>query len=144
MSNSWKVAILAIFTLSGSIWIGPWLTGIELSEWPAPMVWALVGAIFIALFVMGRDERRREREADTWVDDPRKSRLENWMEKRRQRFSPRRGVEFFFYGLIAFSIMVGISALSGELASASGAVAFIFIMSLVAGLFGMFTENVPL
>jgi hypothetical protein len=144
MSNSWKIAIAAIFILTGAIWIVPWLTGIGLSEWPAPLVWTLVGGIFIALFVIGRDERQRDREADTWVNDPRKSKFENWMEKRRQPFSPKRGIEFFFYGLIVFSIMVGISALSGELASIAGAVAFILIMSLVAGLFGMFTEKVPL
>ena len=96
------------------------------------------------MFILGRDERRREREADAWVNDPHKSSRENWLAKRRQQFSPARGLWFFVVGLVVFSITVGISALLGELASLWGAVAFVVAMSALAGLIGMFTENVPL
>ena len=97
-----------------------------------------------SMFVLGREDRRKEKEADTWVNDPRKSALENWLEKRRQRFSPTRGLSFFFFGLVAFSIVVGFSAMFGEVASIGGAVVFVIGMSVVAGLIGMFTEKVPL
>jgi hypothetical protein len=47
-------------------------------------------------------------------------------------------------GLVVFSITVGFSAMFGEVASIGGAVGFVVGMSVVAGLIGMFTENVPL
>jgi hypothetical protein len=46
--------------------------------------------------------------------------------------------------LVAFSIVVGFSAMFGEVASIGGAVVFVIGMSVVAGLIGMFTEKVPL
>ena len=139
-----KIALVALFLLAGIGLAMPWVTGIETEEWPNGLRWAFVGSILLAMFVLGRDERRKEKEADTWVDDPQRSKLENWMEKRRQRFSPKRGAGFFFLGLVAFSIMVGISALFGGVASVAGAVTFVLIVSVVAGLIGMFTEKVPL
>jgi hypothetical protein len=141
--NAPKIAVVSLFLLSGIAFVVPWGIGFEIRDWPDVLVWGLVGGILVALFVLGRAQRLEELALDTWVDDPRKSKLQNWMAKRRQRFSPKRGVQFFFFGLIGFSIMVGISALSGELASIVGAVAFAVLFSLLAGLIGMFTENVP-
>jgi hypothetical protein len=122
----------------------PRMTGTDTDQWPALLVWTLLSVIVASMFVLGREDRRKEKEADTWVNDPRKSAFENWLEKRRQRFSPARGLSFFFLGLVAFSIVVGFSAMFGEVASMGRAVVFVIGMSLVAGLIGMFTENVPL
>ena len=47
-------------------------------------------------------------------------------------------------GLVVFSIMVGITAVTGTVASIGGAIAFVVGVSVVAGLIGMFTEKVPL
>lgn len=139
-----KVALVALFVLPGIAFVAPWATGVEMHDWPNLLVWLLVGGILAAMFILGREQRREELAAETLVDDPRRSKFENWMAKRRERFSPKRGVEFFFFGLIAFSIMVGMGALSGEVASLTRAIIFVVAASAVAGLFGMFTEKVPL
>lgn len=139
-----KIAFIAMLVLAAVGWGAPWVTGIEIDDWPAALRWAFVGGIILTFLVLGRDQMRKDKQAETWVGNPRKSKFQNWVDKRRQRFSLKRGVEFFFVGLVAFSIMVGISALSGELASFAGGVAFVLIMSLLAGLIGMFTEKVPL
>jgi hypothetical protein len=139
-----KIALIALLVLSFLGLALPWVTGIDSDQWPVALRWAFVGSILVALVILGRDERRREKAADNWVDDPRKSKVENWLEKRRQRFSPRRGLEFFVMGLLVFSIMVGITAITGNVASIGGAIAFVVGVSVVAGLIGMFTENVPL
>lgn len=117
--------------------------GIEMEDWPAPLTWAFVAVILVGLFVLGRDDRRAEEAADPWVDDPRKSPLQNWLHKRRQRFDPARGLWFFLAGLVVFPSAVGIGWMFGEQASLAGAIAFVLIMSLLAGLVGMFTEKVP-
>jgi hypothetical protein len=139
-----RIALIFLLVLSFVGLVLPWVTGIDRDQWPVALGWAFAGGILVAMVILGRDERRREKTADKWVDDPRKSRLENWLEKRRQRFSPRRGLEYFAAGLAAFSIMVGITAIAGNVASVGGAIAFIVGMSVVAGLVGMFTEKVPL
>lgn len=64
--------------------------------------------------------------------------------KRRNEFSPKRGAGFFFIGLFAFSFSVVVAMLFGEVTSFSGSIAFVLGSSVVAGLIGMFTENVPL
>ncbi len=64
--------------------------------------------------------------------------------KRPSDFNAKRGAAFFFVGLFAFSFSVVVAVLSGEVASSSGAIVFILGSSVVAGLIGMFTENVPL
>ena len=139
-----NVALAGLIVPTFIVLVVPWMTGTDTDQWPAPLVWTLVGGIIASMFVLGREDRRKEKEADTWVNDPRKSALENWLEKRRQRFSPTRGLSFFFFGLVAFSIVVGFSAMFGEVASIGGAVVFVIGMSVVAGLIGMFTEKVPL
>lgn len=139
-----NVSLGGSLALISILLVVPWITGIDTDQWPAPLVWTLVGGFIVLLLIHGREERRKEKEADTWANDPRKSALENWLEKRRQRFSPARGWWFFIGGLVTFSITVGFSALFGEVASIGGAVAFVIGMSVVAGLIGMFTENVPL
>lgn len=58
-------------------------------------------------------------------------------------FSPRRGIEYFFIGLVVFSIMVGISALADGPVFIGRAVAFVLIASTAVGVIGVFTENVP-
>lgn len=58
-------------------------------------------------------------------------------------FSPRRGIQYFFIGLVAFSIMVGISTLADGPISIVRAAAFVLIASAVVGVIGVFTENVP-
>lgn len=139
-----KFALVAIFVLIGLAFIVPWVTGIEIDDWPVALRWALTGVFVVAMIVLGRDEMRKEKEAETWIDDPRKLKLQNWMDRRRERFSPRRGIEFFFVGLVVFSIVAGIGALFGEVASLATSLAFVLIMSVLAGLIGMFTEKIPL
>ena len=46
--------------------------------------------------------------------------------------------------MFAFSFSVVVAMLFGEVSSFSGAIAFVLGSSVVAGLIGMFTENVPL
>ena len=139
-----RIALIALLVFSFVGLLLPWVTGIDIDQWPMALRWAFVGVILVAMVILGRDERRREKAADKWVDDPQKSKRGNWLEKRRQRFSPRRGLEFFLMGLVVFSIMVGITAVTGTVASIGGAIAFVVGVSVVAGLIGMFTEKVPL
>jgi hypothetical protein len=58
-------------------------------------------------------------------------------------FNPRRGLEYFFIGLVVWSITASISALGGAPASFPGAVAFVFGVSVLGGVIGMFAKNVP-
>jgi hypothetical protein len=139
-----RIALIVLLLVSFVGLVLPWVTGIDNDQWPTALRWAFVGAILVAMAILGRDERRRDKAADPWVDDPRKSKRENWLQKRRQRFSPRRGLEFFLMGLFVFSIMVAVSAVMGTVASIGGAIAFVLGVSAVAGLIGMFTEKVPL
>lgn len=138
-----RIALVALLVLAALGFGVPWATGIDSDEWPLSLRLAFVGAILLAMIVLGRDQMRQDKEAETWIDDPQRTKLQNWIEKRRQRFSPKRGIEFFLAGLVVFSIMVGISALSGELVSMSRGVVFVLAFSLLAGLFGIFTEKVP-
>jgi hypothetical protein len=121
----------------------PWITGIALEAWPDWLRWALGAPILLSMIIIGRDQARKDKLEDTWVGDPRKSKLQNWTEKRRQRFSPRRGLGFFLAALVVFSVIIGFSAVTGSVASAGGAVAFVLIFSALAGLIGIFTEKVP-
>ena len=143
MSRRAEIALVAILILAGVIWLGPWLSGADVDELPNALRWAVVAAMLIALFVVGRDQQRRDKQAETWVDNPRKSRLQNWAERRRTKFNPMRGVGFFFIGLIVFSVMIFVSALTRDVASVAGALAFVLVMSVLAGLIGRFTEKVP-
>jgi hypothetical protein len=139
-----KVALITIFVFSGLLLALPWVIGLEVEEWPDVVRWASVAPLLVAMIILGRDERRRERAEDTWVNDPRKSKLANWIEKRCQRFSGKRGLGFFAAGIVVFSISVGLTAITGTVASTGGAVAFVLGFSVLAGLIGMFTEKVPL
>ena len=138
-----RVALITIFILSGVLLGVSWITGNDVEEWPNALRWALVVPLVVALIVLGKDERRREKEEDTWTDDPRKSKFENWIEKRRQRFSPKRGLGFFALGLVVFSVMVGFTAAIEGIASPGGAIAFVLGFSFLGGLIGMFTDRVP-
>jgi hypothetical protein len=58
-------------------------------------------------------------------------------------FSPRRGWKYFLIGLVVGPIMVGMSALGGASISLLAAAAFAFGIAALAGVIGMFTENIP-
>jgi uncharacterized membrane protein SirB2 len=140
-----KVALITMLVVSGLLLVLPRVVGVEVEAWPDAVRWASVTALLVAMVILGRDERRRERAEDSWVDDARKSKSSaNWIEKRRQRFSPKRGLGFFIAGLVVFSITVGFTAITGTVASTGGAIAFVLSFSVLAGLIGMFTEKVPL
>ena len=57
-------------------------------------------------------------------------------------FSPARGKFYFVAGLVGVPLMVGISALSGSSIPILGAVGFVLTFSVLAGVVGMFTDNV--
>ena len=57
-------------------------------------------------------------------------------------FSPERGRDYFLVALVVLPIMVGLSALTGSSISLPGAVAFVLGFSVLAGVIGMFTDNV--
>lgn len=142
---NWNKIAWAMMALPSAIFIGVhWMVGIEVEAWPLWSRWALGIAIIVGMVTLGREQSRREKENDTWMDDPRKSRIENWADKRRQRFSPKRGLGFFVAGLVVFSVMIGVTALSSGVASTSGAVLVVLGFSALAGLIGTFTEKVPL
>lgn len=86
---------------------------------------------------------RAEEPTDTWAGNPQKSRLENWLDKRRQRFSARRGLGYFVVALFVFPIPVLVDAVGGNVGSIQGAAVFVAGMSILAGLIGMFTEKTP-
>jgi Flp pilus assembly protein TadB len=74
--------------------------------------------------------RRRRRELSDHDETPQKG------------FSPQRGKEFFLVALFVLPVMVGLNALTGAPVSVAGAVAFVIGFSALAGIVGMFTDNI--
>lgn len=141
--NRSTIALLLMFLIPLAMFVG-WASGHGAETWPTALSWALYGILVGAIILFGVEERRREKAADPWVDNPGKSKVENWLAKRRQRFSVARGIFYFVAGLVAFSVMVMVKSMMGEVASLEGAILFIIGASALAGLFGLFTDNVPL
>ncbi len=145
-----RLALITTVIFSGILLGLPWVTGADIEEWPDSLRWALALPLFGAMIVLGldakrrkQDEKRGEKQQDKATDDRRKPRFEQWIERRRQRFSPKRGLEYFVIGLVIFSLMAGINAVTRGVVSPTGALAFILGFSLIGGLVGMFTEDMP-
>ena len=62
-----KIALIALFVLPGIAFVVPWVTGIEMRDWPDALVWSLVGGILLAMFILGREQRREEMAADSFA-----------------------------------------------------------------------------
>lgn len=54
----------------------------------------------------------------------------------------KRGRDYFFVGLLVLPVIVGLSTLTGGSFSLPGAIAFVLIVSILAGVIGTFTGNV--
>lgn len=116
--------LLGAFTLGLLLLVGwgsRYVPGFSQGNWQAWWKLAFVIALCAAIVI-------------TFYD--RKNFLEAW------DFNPKRGLLYFLLGLIIFPVMVGVDAIFGADLSLSRMVVGTLAMSLVAGILGMFTENV--
>ena len=118
-----------------------WVIGIESEAWPIGLSNAVLSMYLGALFFLLWEAWRRERKENVGVDDPPETRFRNWLEDRRQCFTPWRGLKFLVIGLAAFSSIVAILAVADLVASVRGAIDFVAFFSVLAGGFGLFDNR---
>ena len=57
-------------------------------------------------------------------------------------FNPKRGVQYFFLGWIVFPMLIGVEAFSGADFTLGRMVMGTLALSVLAGILGVFTENI--
>lgn len=142
---NWSGIAIAVIFIVIAVGFGvEWATGVEAEDWPAGLNWLSVGLLVVALIILGREQMKEDREAEDWVDDPSKSSFQNWMAKRRHKFSPLRGAAYFFLALLIYPFILGIDFLFGQpFVSLERAAIFVLVIAVAAGLIGIFTEKTP-
>ena len=103
-------------------WAGRYVPELSQDHWGLWWKVAYIAAFSAALFAALYD--RKESPEKTWD------------------FNPKRGFQYFLFGLVIFPVTLGINAISGTDFTLSGMVLGTLALSVLVGIVGTFTENV--